>query len=359
MGFLTANKNRSRSNLKKLNNLRVGVLRKYQKEADEELEIQPDRPKRRRGIHLYGEAKDDVETRNVRLKRRYASSVKVIIDTHLMSDYENATPGGISITESKIRSAGLYTLPLEIIHEVFLLSGNLELPNCSKRLHDILSGSQYLKTRMVLNISSTVRKKSYKNSEQGEQNVELEEKKPENPIRVLNSKFLIYRFVTPELLKALNIQYTASNFPVNNEEEIFEEDIESVPITTHFQDLVPNNRSMDIYIHFLSQPNCIKNTGPGQSVFLNMCIQAGYVEKVHLMLDTKNLTSDVTSLTLALGLEDMYLFRKLSKVPSSPDVLSNDVVWEKVLLSQNHEAINILHEAGGNPSLHALSFGTQ
>lgn len=267
-------------------------------------------------------------------------------------------------TPEKPIAPGLYSLPMEVIQQIFLMSGNLEFPNCSKLLHKILNGSRYLQERMVYNVSSSVLERvSNKESEEDENNEDNEESQMqepsttirETPIRVLNSRFLSYKFVNREFLEHLNICYASPDFPINNDEHLFVEDIASVPIPQEFNNYMVTPRMVGLYLHLLKQPNCVGQTGLGKSIFLNLCLSNGFLKEANEILATGKVTADDSSLRIALELDDEELFAKLVEVPSSPDVLNNDYIWEILLHGNLTTFASILKEAGGHPSLGAIS----
>lgn len=249
----------------------------------------------------------------------------------------------------------LLSLPLELIQEIFLLSGNLEFTLCSKKLHESLNSSKYLEVRLVRRLATCVTVATPTKSEDSDEEEEDDEE-VEEPISVLNTKFLEYKFVTVEVLQELNILYTSPAFPVSNEEEIYPKDIESVPLTSEFENMIPNERSINLYLYFLSQPNCVKDTSSSavQCNFLNMCLEAGHLEQVDQMLDYQKIATNETTLSLALDYGDIDLFTKAVAAVGDPHDLSHDLVWEKVMTTGKQHAMDVLRQAGGNPSLRAV-----
>lgn len=417
MGFINQNNNRSRKRLAEEAKLRYGVLRTLQGD-DTRVPGQQGTRKRRRSVEgLYGGdcTPEERSTKIARLLKRLPFSSSYATDndsdgashkylTQLLlngdacmdidsSDLQ-ATQNGLQGTIAGPRTT-LFSLPLELIHEIFLLSGNLELPNSSRKLHSILTGSRYLEARMLLSISTPVRPKNEKKKKHNNNHKSSQDDQEENIVRVLNSKFLAFKFVTHDLLKDLKIRYTGPDFPVNDDgkDPVSESDIASVPIPD-FQLLAPTNRAVSLYLYFLSQPNCVRSTDTNtQSIFINMCIQAGHLEQACQMLDTKNVATDETSVKLVIdylngnavlppnrntGVEAtsnnitttrngseadyngrlyMKLLKKAAAAVWNTNVLNSDIVWEGVFLTQNEEAMDMLRRAGGMPSLQALSFG--
>lgn len=336
MGFLTANRKRTRKRLRKDLKLRVQTLRKLQGG----FALVPEDRKAVRGLY----SSDD------------SNCQKDVRRAHFLIEEERRALAQALTLEHQ--ATNLIFLPVEIIHEIFLYSGNLELPNCCKILHKQLTDSEYLERRMVLRLSSTIRPpKPPPTTNEGTEDENSTTAILPTPVRVINSRFLGYKFVSRKILEELNILYSSPDFTVNNAEDIDEKDIASVSIPTEFNDLLANERTIAIYLHFLAQPNVVENRSCNQSIFVNMCMEAGFVDKVHEILDYGKVTTDETTLKIALSLGDMELFTKVTKAAKSPDVLSSDLIWEMLLLTQNHEAISVIRQEGGAPSLHALSFG--
>lgn len=277
-----------------------------------------------------------------------------------IKEYETGTNIKTNALKQPIVS-GLYSLPMEIIQRIFLMSGNMEFPNCSRVLHKILNGSRYLQECMVYNVSSCVLERVQNEvTEQNEQDGQLQTSEPvatvrETAIRVLNSRFLSYKFVNKEFLENLNICYASPDFPVNDDECLFLEEIASVPIPQEFNNFMATPRMVELYLYLLKQPNCVGQTGLGKSGFLNLCLNNGFLSEAREILKTKKVVADDCSLKIAIELDDQELFAKLVEVPSSSDVLNNDQIWEILLRRSLTNFATILKEAGGHPSLGAIS----
>lgn len=340
MGFLTFNRKRSRTRTQKELKLRVGTLRSLQEDTSSDHKVN----KRRKNVeNLY--ISDDTQLRKRTRRNSYTSSQNVIEDTN------GALRHKLESRKAKQPKMDLISLPREIIHHIFLFSGNLEFPNCCKALQEMLTNSRYLAYRMVLNLSSTISAPKPSLETFGESADSGEEAEP--PVRVLNSRFLIYKFVTQDALNELNILYTGADFPIGDSEEITESSIASVQLPSEFDDLTPNRRTLGLYSYLLAQPNTVATHS---AVFINMAIHAGFLEEVHTMLDSTKIRTDEITMKLALENNDLLLFSKAAMY-ADPEVRNHDIIWENLLISQNRKAISILSQAGGNPSLHALSFG--
>lgn len=355
MGFLNANRPRSRKRLEKEWEFRAGVLRSLQ--GDNKDPNEPDINKRRRRVpNLYGK---DAQTSASGSNRRSVSRTPydpVYNDIDEEKFFRKQTKLLASVKSEWPSRYNLLSLPLELIQEIFLLSGNLEFTLCSKKLHECLNLSKYLEVRLVRRLATFVTVAAATKSEDNKEEEEEEDEEAEEPISVLNTKFLDYKFVTVEVLQELNILYTSPAFPVSNEEEVYPKDIESVPLTSEFENLIPNERSINLYLYFLSQPNCVKDTNSSaiQCNFLNMCLEAGHLEQVGQMLDYQKIAANETTLSLALECDYIDLFTKVVAAVDDNHILSHDLVWEKVMSTGKQWAMDVLRQAGGNPSLRAV-----
>lgn len=256
------------------------------------------------------------------------------------------------------RSSKLLIMPPELVQLIFLHSNNLDMPLVNKRVYDILCGSDYLPSQMVFNLSTQVYERIEPEATPDTESAANTDATPEiksTEIRVLNSKYLQYKFVTAEILKEHNILYFSSSFPISDEAPIHLDELESVPVPSEFSSLLYNSRLAHIYKFILRQPKCSGPSGIGQSVFLNQCISAGDVATAQQIIRSGKVRADEMSLASAMERNDVKLFRRLLRILNSSDTLSLDSLWEKLLKKKDDRFIAMVTEAGGSPSLAVIS----
>lgn len=302
---------------------------------------------------------------------------------------DNLHKEGIRPTRSKLKAkvtaargppANLTSLPKELIHYIFLMSGNWELALCSKKLHADLGSSKYLAMRVVQNLLTVVSERPTWELLGEKEEIEYYPDDVYNPaedidergnrLSVLNAEYLRYKFVTADILKGLNIQYVENLFPTANEDLVFKEDTKDTFMAEEFEYLPPNERTIGLFLYLLSQPRSVKNLNSNApTLFLNQCIAAGYFKEVVEMLNSEKVDTDCNTLLLALDADMKHgdcadLFQETAKRVGCKCVFSSERVRKKVNKLQNQRAIAILQKLRDStrkeewPSLCGLNDGT-
>lgn len=354
------------------------------------------KPGRKRGSNLSGDSKElkkDVlnskKRPNSTPKKIESDSVKKFKHNEFYQERADILhEEGIRPTRSKLNAkikaergtpANLVSLPKELIHDIFLMSGNWDLALCSKRLYADLGNSEYLAKGVVQRLLTVVSDKPMWEL-MGTSEFLCEPEDPYIPaedidehgnrLSVLNAQYLKYRFVTADTLKGFNVRYVENLFPTANEDYVCKEDTKDTPMAEEFEDLPANERTIGLFLYLLSQPRSIKNDNSNAStLFLNKCIKAGYRKEVVEMLNSEKVDTDCNTLMLALD-DDMALgdlndlFQQTAKHVGCPCVFSSQIIRNQFNKVQNQNAIEILEELrksspkSGWPKVCGLNDGT-
>lgn len=222
------------------------------------------------------------------------------------------------------RHPGLLSLPAEILQDIFVHSGNLELPSVSRKLYSSLTGSQYLYRRFL----------DHHMAISDYEGLGL-------VICSLPVEFCTRRFVTVELLADMQID----SFTTQSDTSVLQPQL-----PPSLEEVRAVASRLDV-ITYLLEHGC--RAGHSGNLLLSSVLH-GDASVVQLLLDM-NVPFDERSLIAALETQNHPVAKLLLAKSTNASLRESKDLWRYVTAKQSHSIFKLLTSSGVVPPLDVIS----